>query len=184
MNFSCTADVLCNVTRAQDTDDELVRALYADFGTPLLRYVTGLVAGDRARAEDIVQETLLRAWRHPEVLHHDSPRSWLFSVAKHLVIDDFRARSARPAQSSLEGPSTDLATDGGIDAALTRFEVQDAIAALPGQHREALVAVYYRDLSIPDAARELGIPEGTVKSRCYYALRALRVLCDERGVLR
>lgn len=183
MNFSRHADVLCNMARQQFTDDELIRELYAEFGTALLRYVTGLVAGDRARAEDIVQETLLRAWKHPEVLTERSPRPWLFTVARNLVIDDFRARTARPTETAADAPGGEASTDGGITAAITRFELQDALAALPPQHREALVAVYYRDLSITEAAHELGVPEGTVKSRCYYALRALRVLCDERGLL-
>lgn len=171
------------MARAQDTDEELIRELYAEFGTPLLRYVTGLVAGDRTRAEDIVQETLLRAWKHPEVFGGQSPRPWLFAVARNLVIDDFRARSARPAETAADASGDNGSNDGGIAAAITRFELQDALLALPPQHREALIAVYYCDLSIADAAMELGVPEGTVKSRCYYALRALRVLCDERGLL-
>jgi len=183
VNLSAGADVLCNMARLQNTDEELIRELYAEFGTALLRYVTGLVAGDRTRAEDIVQETLLRAWKHPEVLTGHSPRPWLFAVARNLVIDDFRARSARPAEASADVAGVEASTDGGISAALTRFELQDALASLPPQHREALVAVYYRDLSIAQAAHRLGVPEGTVKSRCYYALRALRVLCDERGLL-
>lgn len=183
MNFSVVPDVLCNMARAQDTDEELIRELYAEYGTSLLRYVTGLVSGDRVRAEDIVQETILRAWKHPEVFVERSPRSWLFAVARNLVIDDFRARSSRPPETSADAYGGEASTDGGISAAITRFELQDALASLPPQHREALVAVYYRDLSIADAALELGVPEGTVKSRCYYALRALRVLCDERGLL-
>lgn len=183
MNFSIRPAVLWNMARPQDTDEELIRELYSEFGTALLRYVTGLVSGDRARAEDIVQETLLRAWKHPEVLSDRSPRPWLFAVARNLVIDDFRARSVRPAEASADERGGEASTDGGISAAITRFELQDALTSLPPQHREALIAVYYRDLSIADAAIELGVPAGTVKSRCYYALRALRVLCDERGLL-
>ncbi len=160
-----------------------MRALYAEYGGPLLRYVSGLMGGDRQRAEDIVQETLLRAWRHPEVVQSSerSPRSWLFAVARNLTIDAYRAKAARPTEIE-EAPDT-AADDNRLDAALTHFELLEAMHGLADQHREAIVAVYYRGLSIEEAAALLGVPAGTVKSRCHYALRALRVLCEERGLL-
>jgi RNA polymerase sigma-70 factor (ECF subfamily) len=74
------------------------------------------------------------------------------------------------------------ATIPHIDAALTAWTVQQALASLTPEHRAVLGEVYYRGRSIGDAAAALGLPEATVKSRTYYALRALRLALDELGV--
>ena len=171
--------------RNPPADDQLVRELYGQYGSALLGYVSGMVGGDRQRAEDIVQETLLRAWRHPEVLRSEdrSPRAWLFTVARNLVIDSYRAQSSRPVELSDEVVGQAGSTDGGMDSVLTRFELIEALGGLSPSHREALVLVFYRGHSIAEAAVLLGVPEGTVKSRCHYALRTLRVLCQERGLV-
>jgi RNA polymerase sigma-70 factor (ECF subfamily) len=163
----------------------LVRELYERYASSLLGYVSGLVGGDRQRAEDIVQETLLRAWRHPEVLHDEtrSPRAWLFTVARNLVIDAHRAQSVRPAEFLDEFVNDAGSTDGGMETALTRFELLDALDGLSTAHRDALVLVFYQGHSMAEAATLLGVPEGTVKSRCHYAMRALRVLFQERGLV-
>ena len=89
-----------DVSVASTLDDELVRALYAEHAGPLLGYVLRLTGGDRHRAEDVVQETMLRAWRHPEAAKpaHGSLRPWLITVARNIVIDHARARKARPAE--------------------------------------------------------------------------------------
>ena len=68
----------------------------------LLAYVQRLVHGDRQLAEDIVQETLLRAWRHAGSVPPESRRPWLFVTARHLVIDAYRARRSRPAEVTTE----------------------------------------------------------------------------------
>ncbi len=160
-----------------------MRVLCDEYGGPLLRYVTGLTGGDRQHAEDIVQETLVRAWRHPEVVQSTerSPRAWLFAVARNLTIDAHRARSARPRE--VEESAEVAVEDDRLEATLTHFELLDALQGLAPAHRDVIVAVYYRGLSIEQTANLLGVPAGTVKSRCHYALRALRVLCDERGLL-
>jgi len=166
-------------------DEQLVRELYDQYAPELLGYVSRLVGGDRQRAEDIVQETLLRAWRHPEVLRDEerSPRAWLFSVARNLVIDAYRAQSARPREVLDEQPGATVSTDDGVDSMLNRFELLDALESLSPAHRDALVLVFYEDCSMSEAAQFLGVPEGTVKSRCHYAMRALRVLFQERGLV-
>jgi hypothetical protein len=81
--------------------DALVRRLYAEDGRALLHFITDLCAGDRHRAEDIVQETMLRAWRNAEALAtsgRPSLRPWLFTVARRLAIDAHRLRGARAAE--------------------------------------------------------------------------------------
>jgi RNA polymerase sigma-70 factor, ECF subfamily len=74
-------------SRRVSSDEDLIRALYAEHAGPLLRYAMHLMSGDRQRAEDIVQETLLRAWQHPEAIADRPARPWLFAVARNLAID-------------------------------------------------------------------------------------------------
>jgi RNA polymerase sigma-70 factor (ECF subfamily) len=169
--------------RAEDPREKSLRALYDGHAPVLLAYALRLTDGDRVRAEDIVQETLLRAWRNLELLDDDvrPVRPWLFTVAQHLAIDAHRARSARPpelGEAALAGvPSLD-----DLESTLDRILVTDALHALSQEHRAVIVETYYRGRSVAEAATQLGIPPGTVKSRCYYALRALKLALAERGV--
>jgi RNA polymerase sigma-70 factor (ECF subfamily) len=144
------------------TDDSeqaaLLRAVHDEHGHSLLRYVLRLTRGDMPFAEDVVQESLLRLWRKPEVLEQpmDHVRAWLFTVARNLVI----------------GPAFD------------KWILSDALLSLSLDHRTAIVRAYYLGQTVADIARQEQIPEGTVKSRLHYALRALRIALQERGVVR
>jgi len=166
-------------------EDALLRALHDEHARPLWRYVVSLT-GDAAQAEDIVQETLLRAWRKPAVLdqRQASARAWLFTVARNLVIDD--ARSARKrhessvATETLPEPITADETERVLDAWL----IGDALAELSAEHRRVIALAYYGGRSVAEIAAELEIPEGTVKSRMHYGLRALRLALQEKGVTR
>jgi RNA polymerase sigma-70 factor (ECF subfamily) len=165
------------------SEDELMRALYRDHAGPLMAYVLRLVAGDRYLAEDVVQETLLRAWRNASQLDPTGRglRPWLVTVARRVVIDAHRGRLARPA----EDRGTDLeqvpATDE-LDRALRLMTISDALADLTPAHRQVLVETYFKGRDTNETARVLGIPPGTVRSRIYYALRSLRIALEERGV--
>jgi len=167
----------------RSTDEDFVRALYEEHARPLLGYALRLSGGDRQRAEDVVQETLLRAWRHPEALERtpDAVRPWLFTVARNIAVDAYRARRARPTEVGPAGLDV-VAVDDDIDRALEAWQVTDALASLSVDHRQVLIETYYRGRSVAEAAIALGIPPGTVKSRTYYALRALRLVLEERGV--
>lgn len=157
-------------------EHELV-ALQREHGRPLFALLLRLSDGDRQRAEDLVQETLVRAWQHPEALRaddFDSVLPWLLTVGRRLAIDARRARQARPAEvhdAVLE--NTRAAGDHAERAAAT-LDVREAVKTLTPEHREVLVLVYFQGASVAEAAQTLGIPPGTVKSRAYYALRALR----------
>jgi RNA polymerase sigma-70 factor (ECF subfamily) len=163
--------------------EELLRALCDEHAPALLAFVTRLTDGDRGRAEEIVQETLIRAWRHPTALDpvRGPARPWLFTVARRLVIDQHRARRARVREVDM-ALAIALPVSDGIDDAMQAWLVADALASLSEHHRAVLVETYYRGRSVSEAATALGIPPGTVKSRSYYALRALRLALEERGV--
>ncbi|HWM33476.1 MAG TPA: sigma-70 family RNA polymerase sigma factor [Pseudolysinimonas sp.] len=166
------------------TDEaEALRALADAHSAVLWRYAVRLT-GDTAGADDIVQETLLRAWRTPRILSQppESTRAWLFTVARNLVIDEFRSARRRHELPTGDLPETAERdrTDGLFEALL----VEEALGGLAYEHRSVIVHSYYGGRSIAETARELGIPEGTVKSRLHYGLRALRLALQEKGVTR
>jgi RNA polymerase sigma-70 factor, ECF subfamily len=171
-------------SRQGDADDDaIVTELYRRYRAPLLSFVLRLTAGDRQQAEDVVQETMVRAWRQASQLDLASPSlmPWLVTVARRIVIDQGRRRRARPTETGdqmLENvPVADTTED-----LLRKVVVAEAMQALSAAHREILNETILRDRTVNQAAEALGIPVGTVKSRVYYALRALRLVLAERGV--
>jgi RNA polymerase sigma-70 factor (ECF subfamily) len=166
------------------TDDaELLRVMFAEHGDALFGHALRLVSGDRQRAEDLVQETLLRAWRHPEALDPErgSVRAWLFTTARNLAIDSWRRRTVRVGEvitDTLPEPPSDDETDRTVESWL----IAEALSRLSAPHRQVLVECFYQGRSVADAATRLGVPPGTVKSRTHYALRSLRLVLEEMGV--
>jgi RNA polymerase sigma-70 factor, ECF subfamily len=160
------------------TDERDVREAYAAHAGELYGFAVRSL-GDSGLAEEAVQETFLRAWRAGERFDPQigSLRTWLFAILRNVVIDLGRARAARPRVA-----------DGGIEPsveplgeALLAWQVEEAMRQIGEQHRRVLVETYYRGRPYAEVAEELGVPEGTVKSRVYYGLRALRVVLEEMG---
>jgi RNA polymerase sigma-70 factor, ECF subfamily len=165
-------------------DDEvaLMQQLHDEHATALWHFCLRLVGNDRTRAEDVVQETMLRAWRHREILENPPTalRAWLYTVARNIVTDDWRRR-----RSHVETPYADVPESGARDdndQLLLSWVVAEAVTRLSPDHRAVLLECYYRGRPVAEVARRLGVPEGTVKSRTHYALRALKLTLEELGV--
>lgn len=167
------------------TGETFVRALYDDVAGPLFGFALRLT-GDRARAEEVVQETLVRAWARAAELDRepDALRGWLFTVARNLVIDMRRADAARPSTVSDEHALAAAPAADELERAVQSWTVAEALDRLTPEHRAVLVETYYEGRSVAEAARRLGVPAGTVKSRTFYALRALRLVLEELGAAR
>jgi RNA polymerase sigma-70 factor (ECF subfamily) len=163
-------------------DDAVTTALYRTYQAPLLSFVQRLT-GDPQHAEDIVQETMLRAWHEAGRLDLSQPSlmPWLTAVARRIVIDQHRRQRARPAES-VAGTVADLPVDDDTAATLLRVAIEDALRQLTSSHRQVLSETILRDRTVHQAAEALGIPVGTVKSRVYHARRLLQVVLDARGL--
>ena len=162
--------------RATETADERVLAeLQREHGPALLNFLLGLTYGDRQRAEDLLQERLEGAGQHPEAFDgpFDSMRPWLFTVGRRLAIDARRSRMARPPEVSDGILAATPDPEDRTESTVAVLDVREAVKALSREHRAVLAQIYFRGLSVNETARVLGIPAGTVKSRSYYALRAL-----------
>jgi len=167
-------------------DAALMQGLYDEHAAVLWRYALRLT-GDTSQAEDVVQETLLRAWQHPEVIGDTerSARAWLFTVARNLIIDDRRSARHRNVVGSLdEEGAPEQSTPDEVNAALDRLLIADAMAQLSAEHRAVIERSYYRGWTTAQIAADLDIAEGTAKSRLHYAVRALRLTLQEMGVTR
>ncbi|MFB6713632.1 MULTISPECIES: sigma-70 family RNA polymerase sigma factor [unclassified Streptomyces] len=157
------------------TDERALADVQREHGPALFHFLLGLTFGDRQRAEDLLQETLVRAWQHPEAFDapYDSMRPWLFTVARRLAIDARRSRQARPTEVGDVVLETAAGEEDTTESTVSALDVRDAVRTLSPEHRAVLVQIYFRGLSVGETARVLGVPAGTVKSRSYYALRQL-----------
>lgn len=164
---------------AAPSDEAALRTAVAVHGPALRARALRVTGGDRGRAEDAVQEVLLRAWRHPAALDaaRGSTRAWLLRTLRNVLVDEWRWRSSR-AETVTDRPP-DVAVPDAADAAVHRQILTDALRGLPPHHRDVLVECFYRGFSVAEAAQRLGVPPGTVKSRTHHALRALRAVLAE-----
>jgi RNA polymerase sigma-70 factor (ECF subfamily) len=161
------------------TEEPALRAAYAAHGGELFGFALRQL-NDRGAAEEAVQETFLRAWRAAERYEEGlaSLRTWLFAIMRNVVIDLYRA-SRRSVDVEVQP-----AQDGGedeVERMLVSWHVEEGLRRIGEEHRRVLIETYYRARPYSEVATELGIPVGTVKSRVFYALRALRLVLEETG---
>jgi len=172
------------ISDGDDTPDAVaLRHLQQVHRPVLLSYITRLTKGDVHWAEDILQETLVRAWKNPEARNANGKwsRAWLFTVARRITIDHVRAAQARPSEYFDERIDAHAESDDDIERLLDGHEVRAALTSLPERLRRILIEIYFQERSVAEAAEILDVPTGTIKSRTFYALRALRAALNERG---
>jgi RNA polymerase sigma-70 factor (ECF subfamily) len=165
-----------------DADAELVRLLHDEHAGAVYAFCVRWT-GDAQRAQDVVQEVFLRAWRNLSTadLQTRPVRPWLLAVARNLLTDLHRAQGSRPQLVDDAGLAQVPAPDE-LDRAVESWQVAAALQRLSPEHREVLVHSHWMGRSVAETAALLGVPPGTVKSRTYYALRALRLVLEETGV--
>jgi RNA polymerase sigma-70 factor, ECF subfamily len=151
---------------------------------PLVGFVLPLVNGDLQAAEDVVQETMLRGWQHASELNQEHAGSWLHAVARNIAISSYhRRRNARPPEMPLDENALPP-TEDGLDRIVDGWLVGRALNSISPEHRTVIAELFYRHKSIAEVAALLAIPEGTVRSRCFYGLRALRKELEKQGITR
>ncbi|MEV6910333.1 sigma-70 family RNA polymerase sigma factor [Amycolatopsis sp. NPDC051071] len=165
-----------------DPSDKLISLLYKDFRDPLFNQVMQLTGHDRQWTEDVVQETLIRAWQHSDTLNREPGmlRCWLITVARRIVIDGWRNRCARP-QEVEPGSSEKAETADRTNQSLSALVISEALRYLDGKYQAVIYETYLTGHTVREAAVILGIPEGTVKSRLYAAMKTLRRSLGELG---
>ena len=140
--------------------------------------------GDGPLAEEAVQEVFVRAWRAAD--RYDpllaSLRTWLFAILRNVVVDLARARvgAARAGAASRRSSGSRRHLDE-FDRGLASWQVEEALLHVSDEHRLALVEVHVRGRPYHEVADDLGVPVGTIKSRVYYGLKALRLALEELG---
>jgi RNA polymerase sigma-70 factor, ECF subfamily len=167
-----------------DATGEALRALYRTYAGELLGFALNAL-GERGAAEEIVQEVFTRAWRHADRYDAErgSVRTWLYQIARHAIIDMRRRASARPALASGEPLLEATSGRDSIEQAMLGWQVAAALERLTPDHRQMIRLAHFQGLSVREIADRCDLPIGTVKSRTWYALRSLRLVLEEMGVV-
>lgn len=167
-------------------EEDALRSAYAAHGAELFRLALRSL-GDRGLAEEVVQDTFVRAWRARDRFDagRGSQRTWLFSIARNLIIDAARARAARPRSGASPAEETArTANEDPTEGVLLSMQIEEALNRISNDHREVIIEVYYRGRPYAEVAEELGVESGTLRSRMYYGLKSLRLVFEEMGISR
>jgi RNA polymerase sigma-70 factor (ECF subfamily) len=160
----------------------LTERLHAEHASALFNWARSRVA-DRRDAEELVSETLVRAWRRYDQFDPErgSERAWIFGIARNAAIDMHRRsqRRLRPVTDELPDVGEPSAADRIVEVSL----ISDALADLSDHHRAVILEAFVHGRDTNEIAARIGIPPGTVKSRMYYGMRSLRAALEEREVL-
>ena len=181
MNHRGAGFVFPFVTSPPLSTEEGLRVVYNEHASELYGFALRTL-GERGAAEDLVQEVLLRAWLKADSYRPErgSARGWLFAIARNLAVDVARARAARPELVSVAGDHPGL--DDELAQVERRILLLEVLARLTTEHRTVLIEVAIRGRPLAEVAAGLVVPVGTLKSRLFYALKALRQAAEEIGL--
>jgi len=169
------------VEAARQGDHEAFEVLASAAGAQLLRFAQ-LVLRDRSRAEDAVQEALVRAWQGlPDLRDPERWDAWLHRLIVRACADQGRHRLRYAPEGQMAW--TDPAAGDHARSVADHDQLDRGFQRLKPDQRAAVVLRFYLGLSVPEVADALGLPVGTAKSRIHYAVEALRAAleADERA---
>jgi len=170
---------------ARLTDDrtgDSVRTLYRRYAHELYGFVHQAL-GDRAAAEEVVQDVFTSVWRHAQTYDQQrgSFRTWMYRIARNAVIDRRRRSSVRPGLPRRPDhlAHEPAAHDESIEQTPLRCQLAAALARLTPQHRDVVFLAHYEGMTMREIAESKDLPIGTIKSRAWYAMRSLRLALKE-----
>lgn len=163
--------------------EQAARELYRAYGGELFGFAVRRL-GDRQLAEEVVQDVFTSVWRRAGDYDAErgTLRTWLYGITRNAIVDAERRRARRPR--TLAHEPREESADDSIELTLMRWQMELAFERLTPEHREAIRLTHVEGLKLKEVAELLGLPLGTVKSRVYYAMQALRLACEELEVLR
>jgi len=163
---------------------EQVREAYRAHSGELYSFACRSLGGDRPRAEEAVQECFLKAWKSRDSFDPGlgSERTWLFAILRNVIRDMGRAEQRRPLSRSLDEDYDEFASKyEPFEQALLSWQVEEALRRIGERHRQIVVEACIRGRPYGEIAAALGVPVGTIKSRVYYGIRAMRDAMEELG---
>ncbi len=170
--------------RARREENEWLSGIMKEHGQSLVHYFARRTGGDLDRAEGIAQQVILKAWQNKDTLNTtENIKPWLFTVGRHILVDEIRAVQARPPEVLSDPKYHDRESNENMPELFeTDMVITDALKGISLAHREVLIAFYRDDLSHADIAKKYNISIGTVKSRIHYAVDAMKGIFAEMDI--
>lgn len=177
-------DEIAWVRQIAQGDAGAFEKLFRCYAPRIFRFALGYL-NDPSHAEEVVQETMIAVWKGAKNYREQSQvSSWILGIARNKALDRVRGRQREPEslREKLDRRASARATPEQITQRQTQVErVRAALERLSPEHREVMMLAFYHDLSYAEIAQILNCPEGTVKSRVYYAKEQLKKLLSEGG---
>jgi RNA polymerase sigma-70 factor (ECF subfamily) len=166
--------------RMEAADEAGLREAFLSHGGELFGFARRSL-NSTPNAEDVVQETFSRAWRSRARFDPTlgSLRTWLFTIERRVILD-YSAKAAKNSTVSLD-QAREPASEDHVERAMLGWQMESALQRLDDEHRMIITEIYFNGRSGREVAEMFGLPEGTVRSRSFYALRMLRLLLEEGG---
>jgi RNA polymerase sigma-70 factor (ECF subfamily) len=176
--------------RVANGDSAALESLYEQYASAVMGLAFKML-GDRAAAEEVVQETFWRVWRNAGSFYEQQGAfsNWLFGITRNLAIDSWRRRKARPQpifddaeEQQLEhNPDPNVDVSESAWTAIKHVQVRKALGTLPPAQREVVEMAFFWGMTRQEIAESTGVPLGTVHTRARLGLQKLREVLQEQG---